>query len=902
MSLRSKFLYSVLILVIVLSSLMSFSNGHALLLVFESFEKRFFERNMIHFSRLLEAEKENLSRNANDIALQLYPTRETAEQLLAREKGQESTGFVAAVDLAGQKVKGYRSDASERVVFLSPSFSRDLAESISRLYGGGKGENPPLLPASGLLEIGQDRYIAAVVPILKGSERTVAVAGRELKDFLRFMSQVLEENFQLLNPEENPSVFSIEQRIQKEKDPHGIYVSLISDTDAVVYCELTDMVEQDDKILVGNAQQRHIYGAGLKTLANRYAWIFLFGAAVLALVLYIFDTLILYRLQKLQKIANDISRNWQVNLRIPLEGNDEITRLSMSFNNMLEALDTLILGVPDPLILSDPEGEILLVNAAARTLLKCRKDRDLVGCSLESIFLEKEKNTGPAGDLMKGDLANRENNVFEANVRCADSSLVPVEVHQESLTFGSSVFTLSIAHDLTERKVIEDRLVKMAFYDPQTGLPNRHYFWDELEKEIRNIRTISHYTFCVVFVNMDKFKLVNEQVGPRNADLVIIEAAKRITGIIAGFGSSFRLSGDEFGIIVRGTNSKDYVKSLLLRIQRLLNTPVSIEGKTVFPSASFGVVLGIQPTNTADQVLALGSDALIRGKKRGIGTLTFLTVEEGTQKIDRDLRHNLLTVRANMQKALASSEFVAYYQPLYQLSPQRLAGFETLARWVHTEEGLLPPSAFIPQAEETGLITEIDKQIIGQAIRTAKKWSEAFAGTSFILSANASGASFKDPGFVPFVCDRIREESLDPRYFVLEVTEGIFIEHLENAKEKLNSLREFGVKIALDDFGTGYSSLQYMSHLPINYIKIDKSFIDQLFSSEKNSLMVRSIINMARDLNFDVVAEGVENEDQVHWLVENSASKGQGYFFSRPVSLAEAENILADAKFFEELR
>ncbi|MDR1379193.1 MAG: EAL domain-containing protein [Synergistaceae bacterium] len=858
---------------------------------------------MLHLEKLLQAEKENLLREVNDIALQLYNAREPIDQLLIREKSHVSDGFVAMVDCATQEAKGYVSNAEHRAIPLSPLFSRNLTEAIHRLYKDVEGENsrlPRFSLTSGILEIGQKRYVVAVASILERGNR-VAVVGYELETFLLFASRVLGENFQLLSTQDTSALSiqkRVQERIQKENDPHGVYVEFTSDTKAVVYYTLAnmDMIGQDNKILISNDKERQINEVGLKTLANRYAWVFLSGVLTLALVLFIFDKLILYRLQKLQKIADDISSKWQVNLRIPLEGNDEITRLCMSFNAMLDALDMLISRVPDPLILSDPDGTILLVNAAARDLLGYREERALLGLSLRSILLEKGKNTGPVDEFLKS-----EGNVFEVNIRHADGGLIPAEIHQETLTFGRDTLTLSIAHDLTERKIIEDRLVKMAFYDSQTGLPNRHYFWDELEKELRNIKTLPNYTFCVVFINMDKFKLVNEQVGPRNADLVIIEAAKRITNIIAGFAASFRLSGDEFGIIIRGTTSKDYVKSLLLRIQRLLNTPVYVEGKTVFPSASFGVVLGIQATNTTNQILALGSDALIRGKKHGIGTITFLAAEEGVQKINHNLQHNLLTLRADMQKALSSSEFVAYFQPIYHLSPQRLAGFEALARWNHPEHGLLSPGAFIPQAEETGLITKIDKQIISQAIQAAKEWSKTFPDTDFLLSANASGASFKDPGFMPFVCERIQEESLDPRYFALEVTEGIFIDSLESAKEKLNQLRNFGVKIALDDFGTGYSSLQYVSQLPINYLKIDKSFIDQLFFSEKNSLMVRSIISMARDLNFDIVAEGIENENQLHWLIENNVPKGQGYFFSQPISLTEAENILADAKFFEGL-
>jgi EAL domain-containing protein (putative c-di-GMP-specific phosphodiesterase class I) len=247
-----------------------------------------------------------------------------------------------------------------------------------------------------------------------------------------------------------------------------------------------------------------------------------------------------------------------------------------------------------------------------------------------------------------------------------------------------------------------------------------------------------------------------------------------------------------------------------------------------------------------------------------------------------------------MRRGLASQEFIPYFQPIYRQSPTRLIGFEALVRWNHPS-GVLPSGAFVRQAEETGLIAKIDKNVISRAIKTAKKWSEAYPETPFVVSVNASRASFKDPSFVPFILNRLEKNELSAKYFVLEVTEGIFIESFEEAIEKLNLLKDRGVKIALDDFGTGYSSLQYVSQLPLNYIKIDKSFIDQLFSSEKAMRMVRSIIDMVGMLGLGVVAEGVESVPQLDWLAEYKDTRVQGYFFSPPLPPEEAECILADA-------
>jgi diguanylate cyclase (GGDEF)-like protein/PAS domain S-box-containing protein len=898
MSLLNKFLYSVLGLLVVLSALMTFSSGRSIFMNFESVEKRIFRRDMNRFGGHLQVEKEALLQNAVDLAA--YDPTLLQKIFDAEEIHILPVNMIVLFDAATGTAKGYRIDAAGHKVPISPAFSQSLAQSMRRIYETSSG-----LPVGGLLKIDKKNFIVGIAPVSVDARDTVRsaqwiIVGEALESFLDSVFRILEGDFQLLDLEKTPFAISLQELSQITDNSEHVDVTFISDNEAVVYYSLADIFDQRDKLFVYNKIKRLVYEEAIKTFANRYVWIVLLSALTLTLVLFIFDKLILSRIKKLQKIADSISRKWQVNLRIPVEGNDEITCLSTSFNTMLRALDELISNVPDPLILCDSDGTILLANASTRKLWGCKKETGLVQLPFDSVFIEKEKTMGPADNLLKN-----EENVFEATMCRDDGSLIPVEIHQTNLTIGSNSYTLSVARDLTERKVMEARLVKMAFYDPQTDLPNRHYFLDELEKELRNIKTVPYYDFCVAFVNMDKFKLVNEQLGPRAADQVIVKVAERISGIIVGFASVFRLSGDEFGIIIRGTNSKEYVQSLLQRIQRLLNVPIAIEGKTVFPSASFGVVLDIRASNTSSQILSLGTDALIKGKKRGIGTITFLTseesLEESMEKNKRYRQYDLLTFQAGMQKALLSSEFITYFQPICHLPSSRLTGFEALVRWNHPQFGLLTPAMFIPQAEETGFITEIDKAIIRQTIFTAKKWSIAYPEIPFFLSANASGASFKDPGFVSFVCECIREQSLDPCYFVLEVTEGIFIESLRATNAKLQMLRDFGVKIALDDFGTGYSSLQYVSQLPIHYIKIDKSFIDQLFLSEKNSLMVRSIINMAHDLKFGVVAEGVENKDQVHWLEESKCTAGQGYFFSCPLSPTEAENLLVDAKIFKEL-
>ena len=556
------------------------------------------------------------------------------------------------------------------------------------------------------------------------------------------------------------------------------------------------------------------------------------------------------------------------------------------------SLGSLINSLPDPLFISDQNGVILLASAEAAKLMGYKDKSALVGKHIASVIVEKSETATPIGGLPP-----EAGHIFEASLRRADLSFILAEIHQEVL-MSDTPLVLSIARDITSRKALEDKLVRMAYYDSQTALPNRHYFLEELERELLKVKETPSYTFSVVFVNIDKFKLINDQLGPRGADAVLAEVVRRIDSITEGFASMFRMSGDEFSIIIRGTNSKDYIDSLLQRTSRLVSAPMLIDGKTVFPSATFGAVLDIRGSNDASQVIALGTDAVVAGKKNGIGAITFISVREGMETLKQQSRNDLLAVGADMRRGLASLEFVPYFQPIYQLSPSRLVGFEALARW-HRPSGVLEPNNFVRQAEGTGLITKIDKNVISKAIKTTKKWAETYPGIPFYVSVNASAASFRDPSFVPFILDRLEKCELDSKYFVLEVTEGIVIDNFDGAIEKLDLLRDRGIMVALDDFGTGYSSLQYVNRLPLNYIKIDKSFIDQLFFSEKARLMVKSIINMAGILGLGVVAEGMETVQQHDWLIEeNKNMKVQGYFFSAPLPPEEAEHFLADANAF----
>jgi diguanylate cyclase (GGDEF)-like protein/PAS domain S-box-containing protein len=918
MSLRNKFFALVVLLLITLVGVMTFSSGKVMLQSFDTIERHFFEWQASRVAGNLQFVAEELLYSAANLS------RKFTLDEAARGKPEIDfpLSIVVVCDLDTNALRVYHRDSSERTGAFSSDAEGDLLRSLHRIFDG----SPPV-PKAGLLRIDGHNFLVGIVPLPEGEHtaafhRALILAGRPIEEALPSIFRTPgEKQYQLLDAGAG-NEFSTLFGSSPEGDAFlessalleggsAIRVVFSSDTKAFVYHALTSLTGETPLFLRAE-WTRPLHEEARRILANRITWGVPIGVLSLVIVLLIFDRLILLRLERIQKVVDTITARWRFNLRVEVTGNDEITRLSQSFNTMIDTLHSLVMGVPDPLFLVDPEDCVMLANVAACQLLGCEKESDLMGRALSSIIIaDKSPVMGkmPVIDK-KPDEANddslwRTHDIFEASVLRNNRTLVPVEIHRDPLSFGKPGLKLLIARDLTDRRTLEERLVQMAFYDAPTGLPNRHSFLDDLEREIRLIETTSGYAFSVVLLNLDKFKLVNEQMGTRDADLVLLEITRRVTGITEGFAGFYRVGGDEFAIIVRGTSSKDYVVSLLLRIQRLIGAPVLVHGKTISPSVSFGVVLETAADSTCDIILNQLSDALIVGKKRGMGNITFHSPEMASEYVERPHR-NLLNTQVEMRHALQSHQFVVYLQPIYQLTPLGLTGFEALARWVHPTQGVLAPNAFIPMAEETGLITRLDRSIIQQSIAILKKWTHEYPSMPVSISANASGASLTDPDFIPFIQEQIREISLAPEHFVLEVTEGVLIRNLKGIQTQLSRLREMGVKISLDDFGTGFSSLQYINQLPIDWIKIDKSFMDQLFQTDKTLGMVRSILNMADELGLGIVAEGVESENQVHWLTENGSDvlrqnlKGQGYFFSRPVPQTEAESLLADALAFRD--
>ncbi len=573
---------------------------------------------------------------------------------------------------------------------------------------------------------------------------------------------------------------------------------------------------------------------------------------------------------------------------------------SPSTEQLLASRDAILDQLPAPLVISDEQDRILYVNRALLSLINCPEDF-LQGKKLSSILIPRAKLDPQSEDAQ--DPAEREMQDLPDGQALillgAEGAALPVKQLARSLTWNARKLTLSVLLDLSEQQAANERLLRIAYYDSLTGLPNRDCFMDSLSQELRKRNGADGYTFSVVLLNMDRFKLLNEQYGSDTADKVLIEVAERTKTILHGFATIFRTGGDEVMAILKGVSSQSYLESALDRLLKLISIPIWINGDSVFPSACLTAMLDIPKEFTALQVLSRLSSSMKTAKKRGLGCVLF--VSPATESQGRDVEHkDILKVTAEIQTSLMNDQFIPYFQPIYNTATMQLLGFETLARWKHPTSGILPPGAFIPEAEESGLLTAIDRAIVSQALVAMENFTRKYPQLNFHLNANASGLSLKDASFFDFIEGKLKNVTFPPDRFTLEITEDVLMENLGEARGRLEKLKKLNISVALDDFGTGYSSLQYISQLPVDSLKIDRSFIDQMLKSRKTASLVKSVIEMARSLNLSIVAEGIETKDQNQWLAEYNVA-GQGFFFSMPLSMEKADEFLKDVSVFAEL-
>jgi diguanylate cyclase (GGDEF)-like protein/PAS domain S-box-containing protein len=465
-----------------------------------------------------------------------------------------------------------------------------------------------------------------------------------------------------------------------------------------------------------------------------------------------------------------------------------------------------------------------------------------------------------------------------------DGHHVWVEVNLQKTVIGGDNFVLAIVRDISERKAQEQAIRRLAYYDLLTGLPNRTYLREYLEPEMEKACR-GEATGTVLFVDLDDLKMINDTMGHSSGDCVIKKAGVYIVGEAGENAVVARIGGDEFIVVLPGITERKKIKSIVGKMLKCLGRDYEIGNIENYMSASIGIAIYPEDGAEVEDILKNADLALYAAKKSGKNTYHFYDVD-----LQKTAYVNML-LKQRLREAIKRNELSLRYQPLVHTHNSEISSFEVLLRWKSPEFGPVPPDRFIPLAEESDMIQVIGKWVISKACRFARKLTKK-GKNNIRVSVNVSPRQLATADFVPFIRDAIHVAGIDPNQLEIEITENALIASMEDSIKKLRTLRMLGVHLSLDDFGSGYCSLTYLKNLPVETLKIDKTFIDEIASDDNQLRFVNSIINMAHVQQLCVVAEGVENENQLNKLKECQCDFIQGFLISRPVSELEAIKLL----------
>ncbi|MGF1522475.1 MAG: EAL domain-containing protein [Leptolyngbyaceae cyanobacterium] len=445
-----------------------------------------------------------------------------------------------------------------------------------------------------------------------------------------------------------------------------------------------------------------------------------------------------------------------------------------------------------------------------------------------------------------------------------------------------------IVSDITDRKRAEQQLIHDALHDALTQLPNRTLFTERIERALQRRKRNSDYGFAVLFIDLNRFKVVNDSLGHAAGDRLLVEVAHRLLSCIRPADTVARLGGDEFTILLDEITDTAEVIACVEHIQANLDRPINLAGNTVFTSASIGIVIATETYTAASDLLRDADIAMYRAKEnRKLGYELF-DQEMYAQTMRR------LQLESKLRLGLERQELKLYYQPIIALGDRRILGFEALVRWQHPQEGIISPAEFITIAEETSLIIPIGNWILEQACRQVRQWQQRYPNHRHLkININVASQQIREPSFCKTLDRILYEVGILSSSLRLEITERTLMQQTEETINLLDQIRQRQVEISIDDFGTGYSSLSYLSRFPINNLKIDQSFVGQMHIESDSFEIVRTITALAHTLGMDVTAEGIEQAKQLEQLQELGCEFGQGYLFSAALDATAAENLLA---------
>ena len=479
---------------------------------------------------------------------------------------------------------------------------------------------------------------------------------------------------------------------------------------------------------------------------------------------------------------------------------------------------------------------------------------------------------------------------------CQLNQVLEQKVQERTLQLELSNQKLATANqqlkqEIVERQKVEQQLIYDALYDGLTGLPNRNLLMERIDRAIQYSKRHQNQLFALLFIDLDRFKIINDSLGHLVGDKLLIAIAKLLPEDLRNTDTVARLGGDEFVILLEDIHSLQDVTYVSERLQQKLKMPFNLDGQTIFTSASIGIALSNTDYEDSSQLLRDADIAMYRAKEKGKARYEIFDHAMYLQTLQT------IKLENNLRRAIDRGEFVLHYQPIISLKSSELVGFEALLRWQPTQEDFISPDEFIPIAEDTGLILTIGEWVLKEACLQLRTWQQQFSSRSQIaalkMGVNLASQQLQEPNFIEKLDRLLLETGLDGDCLRLEITERVLVDSGHVTQNNLTEIKRRKIKLSIDDFGTGYSSLSYLRRLPIDNLKIDRSFVDGINSDSESFEIVKTIITLAHTLGMDAIAEGVENVAQVERLQALGCEFVQGYLFSEPLEPEAIESILS---------
>lgn len=547
------------------------------------------------------------------------------------------------------------------------------------------------------------------------------------------------------------------------------------------------------------------------------------------------------------------------------ESREEVTNILESITDAFYALDT--------------DWNFTYVNQAAEHLLN-RSQKELLG---RNVWNEYPAAVNATFYLMYHQAMNE-----KVAVEFIESYPAPLNKWYEFRVYPAKNGISVYFRDVTQRVQTEKQLQYDAFHDALTGLANRAFFNEYLQKTIERTKRNGSDLFAVLFLDFDRFKLINDSLGHAEGDNLLKQIARRLESTLRSGDLFARLGGDEFTILVNNLRDPSVVSLIADHIQTRLEIPFEISGNKIFISASIGIALSTTNYEIAEDMLRDADIAMYQAKAKG---------KAQYQVFDQTMREQALTqmrIETEIRDAVEREEFLVYYQPIMNLETDSLIGFEALVRWKHKTHGILLPFQFIGAAEDSGLILPLGKWVLHESCQQMQDWQKRNPTASNLsVSVNLSSKQFLQSDLAEQISEILKETGLNPHCLKLEITESHIMENIVMTTQTITKLRALGIELSIDDFGTGYSSLSYLHSLPVSYLKIDRSFITRMIDGEGKSEIVHTIIKLAQNLKMKVIAEGIETSEQLIKLKMLNCEYGQGYIFAKPMEAKAAETFIA---------